>query len=330
MGRLAAAALLFGAWGCTRSPSTLSAHGTRAARVAPLGWYLVVASVVVVVLIIALVLIGIFRRHPAEQSPPTERPDGLKWILYGGLVFPTVVLSGTLVWVLVVLGGSAAPERKAALTVQVIGHRWWWEVHYLGNDSASRAADANELHLPVGQPVRLELSSSDVIHSFWVPELAGKTDLIPGQTNVTWIEADQPGSYHGQCGEYCGVQHAHMELTVVAQPPAEFARWLAHQRRPADEPRDSTARAGERAFVTGQCAMCHTVQGTRAQGKIGPDLTHVGSRRTIAGGMLPNTRGNLAGWIANAQALKPGSAMPQLYLKPADLQAIVTYLQTLK
>lgn len=328
--RLAAVALLGGAIGCARSPSTLSAHGAQAERVAPLGWFLLAASVAVVVLITVLLLIGTFRHHPAEPMPAAERPNGLKWILYGGLVFPSVVLTGTFVWVLVVLAGSGVPDQPAALTVQVIGHRWWWEIHYLGNDSDSSAVDANELHLPVGQPVRLELSSADVIHSFWVPELAGKTDLVPGQTNITWIEADQPGTYHGQCGEYCGVQHAHMELVVVAQSPAKFAQWLTHQRQPATEPADSAARAGRQAFLNGQCTLCHTIQGTSAKGRIGPDLTHVGSRLTLAGGMLRNTPGNLAGWIANAQAIKPGSQMPQLYLKPADLHAIVAYLQTLK
>jgi cytochrome c oxidase subunit 2 len=188
---------------------------------------------------------------------------------------------------------------------------------------------ANEIHIPVGRPVRFEVVAGDVIHSFWIPELAGKTDLIPGQRNVMWLEADHPGVYRGQCAEYCGMQHSKMAMSVVADPPAAFGAWLARQRLPAASPSDPDMVAGEAVFTTSACALCHTIRGTPARGRVGPDLTHLASRRMIAAGTLPNTRGYLAGWIANPQALKPGNVMPAVPLRPTELQVLITYLQSL-
>jgi cytochrome c oxidase subunit 2 len=189
---------------------------------------------------------------------------------------------------------------------------------------------ANEIHVPVGKPVVLELVASDVIHSFWVPNLAGKRDMISGQENSLWLRADSAGVYRGQCAEFCGYQHAKMAFQVIAESPDRFAQWLVQQRDTAATPTDSLARHGQQVFLSNQCVMCHAISGTPAGSRIGPDLTHFASRRTIAAGSLPNTLGNLMGWIADPQTIKPGSRMPATSLSSQDLAAVVAYLETLK
>jgi cytochrome c oxidase subunit 2 len=190
---------------------------------------------------------------------------------------------------------------------------------------------ANEIHVPAGRPVQVNVTSEDVIHSFWVPQLMGKLDMIPGKTNTTWLQADQPGAYRGECAEYCGVQHAHMAFLVVAEPPEQFAAWLEGQRQPAAEPTEPLAREGAQAFAREGCISCHEIRygASPVGGKAGPDLTHLASRRTIGAGLLANNPGNLAGWIANPQALKPGNKMPRLNLDAESLQALVAYLESL-
>jgi cytochrome c oxidase subunit 2 len=189
---------------------------------------------------------------------------------------------------------------------------------------------ANEIHVPVGRPVVFEVTSRDVIHSFWAPNLNGKKDLIPGYQRSLWFKADTPGVYRGQCAEFCGHQHAKMAFFIVAEPPAQFAAWLDAQRKPAPQPTDSVAHRGLQVFLASPCVMCHAIQGTSAGATFGPNLTHLASRRTIAAGTLPNTRGNLAGWIVDPQRIKPGANMPPNGLHPQDLQALLTYLQGLK
>jgi cytochrome c oxidase subunit 2 len=212
------------------------------------------------------------------------------------------------------------------LTIEVTGHQWWWEARYLDGAAGDTFTTANELHIPTGEPVRIRLIGADVIHSFWLPGLGGKTDVIPGQTNLAWLQTDRPGVYLGQCAEYCGVQHAHMALRVVAQPPAAFANWQRAQLAPAA---GGAQMAGE-ALFTAHCGACHTVRGSDAGGIVGPDLTHLMSRATIAAGTVPNTPGALSGWIANPQALKPGARMPATYLSGPQLSDTVAYLETLK
>jgi cytochrome c oxidase subunit 2 len=201
---------------------------------------------------------------------------------------------------------------------------WWWEVRY----PAPGIVAANELHIPAGQPVRLEMTSADVIHSFWVPRLHGKRDLIPGISTTFWIEASEPGVYRGVCAEYCGTQHANMAFDVVAHAPEEFAAWLAAPARRG--PHSAAEQPGLAVFRRAGCGQCHAIRGTPAVGTAGPDLTDFGSRRTIAAGMLPNTRGHLAGWIANPQAIKPGSKMPRTYLDGDELWTLVLYLESLQ
>jgi len=216
------------------------------------------------------------------------------------------------------------------LTIDVTGHQWWWEVAYEDPVPHNIVRTANEIHIPVGQTVMIKLASHDVIHSFWVPNLSGKKDLLPGHKDALWIRADKPGVYRGQCAEFCGLEHAKMALFVVAEPAADFTKWIEHQREPAPTPADSLAAKGQVVFETGPCAMCHTVASTRAAATVGPDLTHVASRMTLAAGTLPNTRGNLGGWIVDPQTIKPGAKMPANSLEPKNLQALLAYLGTLR
>jgi cytochrome c oxidase subunit II len=314
---------------CSGSPTFLSTFGYRADREARLGWVLLIIASAVVLITAGLLVAALVRRR-REGGELMRTGGGLSWIMVGGIALPALTLLGVLFFAMSTLAADTAPASKPGVTVQVIGHRWWWEVRYPGTSPSDLFVTANEIHIPTGQPVRLELTTADVIHSFWIPQLAGKMDLIPGQRNVTWIEADSAGTYWGHCGEYCGMQHANMMMSVTAEPPDRFTRWLTMQRAPAAQPDDQASKAGLQVFERSACALCHTIRGTGAGGAIGPDLTHVGSRQTIAAGTIPNRRGYLAGWIANPQGIKPGVAMPAVPLSPGELNAIVTYLQSLK
>jgi cytochrome c oxidase subunit 2 len=227
-----------------------------------------------------------------------------------------------------VLARVNAPPGPAALTIEVTGQQWWWKARYLDENPSRILTTANEIHIPVGKPVRIELLGADVIHSFWVPTLAGKTDAIPGQVNTAWIEASAPGRYRGQCAEYCGAQHAHMGFDIVADPPDAFAKWLDAQLAPALEPTSEESKQGERDFEF-HCGACHTVRGTMAGGTVGPDLTHIMSRQSIAADAAPNSESMLAAWIANPQAIKPGTHMPTLQLPGRKIGDISAYLATL-
>lgn len=299
-----------------------------------LTWGLMIISIIVVVIISGLVLAGIIVRRGRTNSgtdplPPIQAGgSGLPW-LYWGVGISSLALLGSLVWTLVVLADISGPPSHPPLTIVVTGQQWWWRARYLSTDPARVFATADEIHIPVGEPVRIDLRSADVIHSFWVPALTGKTEAIPGLHNKTWLEASKPGRYYGQCTLYCGRQHAHMAFVVVAQPRAAFLAWWKAQLRPAPPPATPQLAADERSFVY-HCGACHTVRGTLAAGRAGPDLTHLMSRRILAGGVLTNTVANLSGWIANPQQIKPGTHMPDLYLSGMQLQKIRTYLETLK
>jgi cytochrome c oxidase subunit 2 len=245
---------------------------------------------------------------------------GVSAVMLIGLLFASVVTGRA-------VGTRPGPE---ALSIEITGNQWWWHVEYDNPDPSLRVTTANEIHIPVGRPVVITLQSNDVIHSFWVPNLHGKMDLIPGRVNSTWLTADRPGVYRGQCAEYCGVQHAHMALTVIAEPAPAFEQWLSAQRQPAPPPATPEQARGLDVVERGPCAMCHTIAGTQAGARLGPDLTHFASRSTIGAGTAPNTRGYLGGWIADPQHLKPGNRMPPTGLSPADLQAVIAYLETLK
>jgi len=224
-------------------------------------------------------------------------------------------------------------SAKADLKPQilVVGHQWWWEVHYLNDNPSLQVTTANEIHIPSNQPVTIELESRDVIHSFWVPALHGKVDLIPGHPNFIRIQASHAGSYTGECAVFCGAQHAHMRLLVIAQPPEEFQAWLNQQREPAEAPTTPNAIAGEKVFLNGPCMMCHSIRGTLAGGTVAPDLTHIGSRRMIAANSFPNDDAYLEAWVTHAQSLKPGALMPNLAaFNGRQLRDLVAYLRQLK
>lgn len=296
-----------------------------------LTWGLLVISIAVIV-IIALLLAGAIWRRPGEAWVPGARnalephEGGLNWLWIGAGV-STLVLLFCVVWTVKVLADISAPGAKPAATIEITGRQWWWQVRYLSDDSARQFVSANEIHIPVGTPVRLKLVGGDVIHSFWVPQLAGKMDAIPGQTNETWIEASAPGIYRGQCTEYCGLQHTHMSFLVVAQQPGDFRKWWDDQLTPAAAPKKEAV-AGQTSFQK-YCGSCHSVRGTQANGMMGPDLSHLMQRRTIAAGQLPNNGPVLAHWVRDPQAFKPGTLMPALHLSQTEFAQIDAYLGTL-
>ena len=308
----------------------LHADGLMAKRILPLTQALLIVSVMVVVIIAALVLIAVVRRGRSGGvvETPLLESEGRGWISIG-VGLSTVVLAGLVVWTSITMAEIANPPSKPVLSIEVRGHQWWWEFVYQNDDPSKIFVTPNEIHIPVGKPVRFALHGEDVIHTFWVPSLGGKIQLIPGQTNVTWLQADRPGVYRGQCSQYCGEQHAHMILVVFADPPHAFEAWREAQLRAASQPNSDDTRLGEQRFI-GRCGACHTVRGTPANGHVGPDLTHLMSRTTIAGGALPNNPGFLSGWIANPQSLKPGSLMPDPELSGPDLASIRSFLVTLK
>lgn len=304
-------------------------HATDAAsRVTTLGWFMIITSGIIFAIVVAVMLLGLVRHRSEDPTTPALDERGGRWILWGGTVMPVLVLAS--VTAVAVHAMRVPPRRAPVATIRVTGHQWWWQFDY-EVDGQPPLRTANELHVPIGQPVRLLLTSNDVIHSFWVPPLEGKMDAIPGDTNELFLDVRQGGRYSGACAEYCGTQHAHMAIDVVAEDSAAFASWLGAQRSDARGPADSVSAHGERLFLASACAACHTIRGTSAQGVAGPDLTHIGSRATIAAGTRPNTLGNLQGWIANPQALKPGAAMPRLpdYTGP-ELRALATYVANLR
>ena len=309
----------------------LNAAGARADVILPLTWFTLIVSAVVCIVITALLWAGIRRRQATTdiRSVPLEHGgNGLRWISLGVLI-SAVPLFITLVWTMVALAKVSGPPRNPALTLDVTGHEWWWEVRYNAPRTSEIFTTANEIHIPVGVPVLVRLHGADVIHSFWVPKLSGKTDAIPGQINMSWLQARVPGRYRGACQEFCGSQHANMAFEVVAQSREDYDLWREAQLQAAPDPTTQPQIRGLNV-VEYRCGLCHQVRGTRAGAVSAPDLTHVMSRRLLAAGTIPNTPGNLAGWIQNPQALKPNSLMPNQYLSGEQLSDVLAYLETLK
>jgi cytochrome c oxidase subunit II len=314
------------------SQSTLNASsGSAAELIEQLGTVLYVGAAAILIVVLALALWSVF----GAGRPIRER----RWVVGGGIVFPSIALTVLLLHSLSVgnaldaLGHASlqVDTDRAPLRVHVIGHQWWWEVRYEQAGARTHIVLANELHLPVDSAVELSLSSADVIHSFWVPALAGKVDMIPGRTTRLVLKSSAPGRFRGQCAEYCGGQHAWMALFVVAESRQRFDAWLARQARPVETPADPFLKLGYDAFFKGGCDKCHAVRGTPATAQLGPDLTHVGSRESLAAGMLDNHVGTMAGWIAGAQDVKPGNLMPSMAVYSGrELRAVSAWLESLE
>lgn len=308
--------------------------GPQAATIADL-WYLTVLICgVVFAAILAAVIYSLWRTPRAgsiEQANPelaslSADEPGIK-----RAVSFAVIVSAILLIVLII--ASILTDRNlrnlpliGAMHIEVTGHQWWWEVRYDDSDVSKIFSTANEIHVPVGKPVIVTLKANDVIHSFWVPNLTGKTDLIPGRTASLRFRADKPGVYRGQCAEFCGLQHAFMAFKVTADNEEDFNKWRTAQLQPAAEPSEASAVHGKQVFMQSPCAMCHAIQGTLAQAANGPDLTHISSRSTLASGTLKNTSQNMAKWITDPQSVKPGTNMPPTALPNDELQALVAYL----
>lgn len=314
----------------------LHAMGPQTGHFIDLWRIFVVLCTVVFGIILAVLLLALRRAPRAREAEPPDlsmvnRPEP------GPRRGVVTAVSLSILGLLALIAASVITDRalaslplKDALNVEVTGHQWWWTVRYLDGAPNETLVTANELHVPLGRPVILQLKADDVIHSLWIPNLAGKKDLIPGRTAVLTFRADRPGQYAARCAEYCGYQHANMALTVHVHPAPEFEAWRRRQLAVPPPPTDARAQRGQLLFQSVSCAMCHTVQGTIAQGKRAPDLTHVASRATLAAGTLPNTPEMLASWISNPQQHKPATHMPATPLSPDDLAALVAYLGTLK
>jgi cytochrome c oxidase subunit II len=306
----------------------LNPAGPQAQNIATVTWvFMGICAVVYLATLITLGWAVLRRRREDDDSPRVSRR--LTLIVTGATALTAAALVVLTLASEVAGRGLSRPSGPGAITIDVIGYQWFWEFRYQDATPSEWVSSPNELHIPVGVPIVLNGMSRDVIHSFWVPELHGKRDLIPGITTQTWIQADKPGVYRGQCAEFCGHQHAKMAFTVVAHPVAEFQAWLQQQRRPAVTPTDE-ARRGHDLFMSHTCVTCHTIRGTQAGSRVGPDLTHVASRQTIAAGTLPTTREHLTEWVRDPQSIKPGTRMPAIRLSEDDLRAVVAYLESLR
>jgi len=304
----------------------LHSYGPASTPTMVLGWVFAALLIAIFGSIALLLVWAVFRKRPAVDPRSIGREDeGMPWI-YIGTGISTCILFALAIYALITLNAIANPTHAPALTLTVTGYDWWWKVEYEDDDPTRSFVTANEIHIPVGQPVLVKLKSADVIHAFWVPMLAGKTQMIPGLANQQWIQADVEGLYSGQCTQYCGVQHAHMGLEIVAQSEDEFRTWQDAQRGDAEMTADINA--GKSLFLD-RCAGCHAIRGTEAVGAHAPDLTHLNSRRLIAAGLLTNTPDHLAQWITHAQDLKPGARMPSMALTATELNALSAFLSTL-
>lgn len=333
---IAVAALALLLAGC-EMPLALDPRGPAATEIARIWWLLFWTAVVVSLVVFALLAVAVRRGRRAERDGTDTHltpEDGARlegrttgYVLIGGGLVPALILIAATVLTLTGLAVFDRPPDGAEHTITVRGHMFWWEVEYPDHGVVT----ANEIHVPVGRPVRFELETVDVIHSFWVPQLHGKLEMVPGTTNVMYLQADEPGTYFGKCAEFCGQQHANMEFLLIAEEEADFEAWLERQAADASEPGDAVAERGREVFVGSPCAACHTIRGvSTATAEAGPDLTHLASRRTLAARTLPNVPGNLAGWVLDPQGIKPGNQMPAVNLAPDDFHALLAYLEGLR
>jgi cytochrome c oxidase subunit 2 len=322
--------------GFSGNQTSLNPAGPAAAHIEHTFAVIFWITATVYLLVMAVLVVSVSRKRSSldtfpEPQQTTEASDRLATRAVA------VAMALTLVLVFVMLISSFRTSRvlgkmnnETALTIDVYGHQWWWEVQYPNEESAKIVETANEIHLPISIPIRIHGTSRDVIHSFWAPNVQGKRDLMPGYETDVMMQVDQVGRWRGQCAEYCGEQHAHMSFYMVAEPKDEFEQWLNGEAQSASPPNTPQTIHGQHVFLTHACVLCHTIRGTQASARVGPDLTHLASRSTIAAGMLPNTIGNLGGWILNPQTLKPGCRMPPNQMSGSELQDLLAYLETLR
>ncbi len=330
-----ALALTAAGCGTSRSPSMLDPKGTEARHIAGVWWLMFALAAGVYLVVGSFIVYAIHRGRRAARAE--EHANGIgpdsregrrfddRMILIGGVVVPLVILFVLAVVTVRTTDALRKPEPNA-LRINVVGKQWWWAVDY----PSIHFSTANVIRLPAGRPIEFHLTSDNVVHSFWVPQLAGKVDMIPGQDNLLRMSAQTPGTYLGLCAEFCGLQHAHMDFVVIVQTPGDFDRWMAQHAQPALEPASELAAAGQVAFNAQSCAGCHSIEGTQAQGKVGPDLTDIGERPYLGAGIVDNNRANLARWITDAPSIKRGVLMPKIDLSGAQTRAIVAYLESLK
>jgi cytochrome c oxidase subunit 2 len=319
--------------GCASNHAALNPAGPRARQIADLMLVFTTVSAIVYLVVIGFLVWAMLRkRSQAEDAsaPDHEQADAKAKRVIAVATGLTVIILLTLAGADFVVQRHLSSHPADALRVLITGHQYWWEVEYQDPDPSQQLRTANELHIPVGKPVELVLTSNDVIHSVWLPNLSGKKDLIPGRTNTEVLFAEQPGTYTGQCAEFCGLQHAHMRLSVTAEPEDRFNAWKRQQLADSRTPTSDLEKRGQQVFVSSTCILCHTIAGTDAAATVAPDLSHLASRGTIAAGTLSNTPANLASWILAPQRLKPGAQMPATTLPPDDLVALVTYLASLR
>jgi cytochrome c oxidase subunit II len=312
--------------GCSGIQSAFVPNGPEADQIHALFWVMTIGGGAIFAGVLALTAAAVF--GPASLRQRLTRNG---FIIGGGVVLPVVTLTGVLAYGLSVMAIRSSPgDETGQLRVAIVGEQWWWRVRYALPDG-SQFESANELHIPIGTAVPVELGTADVIHSFWVPNLAGKLDMIPGRTNVLTLTATEPAISRGQCAEYCGGAHALMSFYVVASTPEAFAAWSRHEAGPAIAPETDVQRRGAELFLNLGCGGCHTVRGTPAAGVIGPDLTHVGGRRSLAAAALPNNAAAFADWIRNNQHIKPENRMPPYeILSEAELASLAAYLEHLR
>jgi cytochrome c oxidase subunit 2 len=313
--------------------SSVDAAGAHAAAIERLWWFFFWLLLAIFVIVMAIAGGSIARRQGSAErimppSPETEKRLG--WSTGAATIATTVILLVLIVMSISTANTATGPGAKSALTVEVQGNQWWWYIRYLNDDASQIVVTAHEIHIPVGTPVMIRGTSNDVIHSFWVPNLQGKRDLIPSRVTTEQIYADRPGRYRGQCAEFCGLQHAHMAFWVVAEPRDKFEQWMNAQRQPAMQPSSAANERGMQVFLNHACVLCHNITGSTASGQVGPDLTHFGSRLTVAAGTLANNRVNLGRWISDPQTIKPGNHMATVPIPPEDLQPLIEYLESLK
>ena len=323
--RAAACGVVIASVGCSGPQSALDTAGDSANEISTLFWGMTIGGTIIWLAMVALSIYAIWGGR-VHSNPAVGR----RLIIGGGVIFPAVVLIGLLAYSLEMLPRTLARGPAGSIRIKVSGEQWWWRVQYNLPDG-TKVDLANEIHLPVDVPVEFELVSPDVIHSFWIPPLGGKMDMIPGRTTWLTLRPRKTGRFRGVCAEYCGASHAWMAFPVVVHERAEYDRWLAHQAEPAAKPQDPVAARGEHVFRASGCAACHVVRGTVSIGAVGPDLTHVGSRLTIGAARLPNEVRDFRAWVARPAALKPGVHMPAFAMLPAeDLDALARYLESLQ